>query len=105
MIKYFVNEEKRQVIGLLDDTRYDALNKIDKMLDGTPFSYWNKKCIMPNSFKVVVTCDPSDEFDVEIGKKIAKKRIMDHYYNSFDKRIDVFVTDVNDLCGKFFENP
>ena len=105
MIKYYINEDKRQVIGVLENTKYDALNKIDKILDGTPFSYWNNKCKMPESFKAVVTCDPSDEFDVDTGKKLAKERIMDRYYNSFDKRIDIFVTDVNDLWGKFFENP
>lgn len=105
MIKYFVNEDKRQVIGLLDGTRHDALNKIDKMLDGSPFSYWNNKCLMPDSFKAIVTCDPSDEFDVETGKKIVKERIMNRYYSSFDKRIAIFMADVNEMYGKFFETP
>ena len=105
MIKYYVNDKQRQVIGILDGTRYDAVNKIDKLLDGSPFCYVNEKCLMPDSFKAVVTCDPADEFDVDTGKKIAKERIMDRYYSSFDKRIEVFITDVNDLWGKFFVTP
>lgn len=103
MIKYYVNEDKRQVIGVLNGTKYDAINKIDKMLDGTPFCYINDKCVMPDSFRAVVTCDSEDEFIVKIGKDKAKERIMDRYYSSFDKRINIFLSDLNDMYGKFFE--
>ena len=105
MIKYFINEDKRQVIGLLEGTEFDALNKINKMLDGSPFSYWNRKCLMPDSFKAVVTCDPSDEFDVDTGKKIVKERIMNRYYRSFDKRIATFIADTNNMWGRFLADP
>ena len=37
MIKYFVNEEKRQVIGVLSDCEWDAINKINKMIVDTDF--------------------------------------------------------------------
>lgn len=101
MIKYFVNEEKKQVIGTLENTKYDVVNKINKMLDGSPFCYCNDKCLMPDSFKSVVTCDPADEFDIEIGKQIAKKRIMDRYYNSFDKRVEFFIKDADNMSSEF----
>ena len=42
MIKYFVNEEKRQVIGLLENTRWDAFNKICKTVRDTDF------CVVPH---------------------------------------------------------
>ena len=91
MIKYFVNEEKRQVIGLLDNTRWDAYNKICKMIRDTDFCVVpSEKYMMPSEFRVVVQCDPSDEFSVEEGKKIAKKRILDRYYPSLHKRVDKF---------------
>jgi len=103
MIKYYVNEGKRQVIGVLDGTKYDVVNKIDKILDGTSFCYINDKCLMPDSFRTVVTCDPADEFDVKTGKDKVKERIMNRYYKSFDKRLDIFIDDVNSLWGQFFE--
>ena len=105
-IKYFVNEEKRQVIGLLDGTRWDAVNKINKMMLDTDFCLCMcGKYEMPHEFRAVVTCDPSDEFDVEVGKKIAKQRILDRYYTSLDKRVNQFFDAMLVLNGKVFENP
>ena len=106
MIKYFVNEEKRQVIGLLDGTRWDAYNKISKMILETDFCVApNEKYMMPNEFRTVVTCDPRDEFSVEVGMKIAKKRIMERYYAALDKRIGKFREAALVFNGKVFETP
>lgn len=102
MIKYYINKDKRQVIGVLDGTRYDAVNKIVKLLNGTTFDSYNERYLMPSSFKAIVTCDPADEFDPNVGKEIAKDRIMDRYYNSLDKRIDIFVADVHAIYNKVF---
>lgn len=101
MIKYIIDEDNGRVIAILEKTRDDVVNKIDKMLAGTNFHYMNEKCLMPSSFKAVVTCDPNDDFDVEVGKQIAKKRIMERYYNSFDKRVEFFVKDANNICSEF----
>lgn len=91
MIKYFVNEDKRQVIAVLENTKWDACNKIEKMIAETEFCLAIcNKYLMPNQFKVTVTCDPRDEFDVEVGKKIAKKRLLKNYYVSLDKRVAKF---------------
>ena len=104
MIKYFVNEEKRQVIGLLDNTLWDAYNKINKMMRDTDFCVApSEKYMMPSEFRVVVQCDPSDEFSVEEGKKIAKKRILDRYYPSLHKRVDKFREAALIFNGKIFE--
>lgn len=91
MIKYFVNEEKRQVIGLLENTRWDAYNKISKMIRDTDFCVApSDKYMMPAEFKAIVQCDPTDEFSVGEGKKIAKRRILDRYYPALHKRVDKF---------------
>ena len=105
-IKYFVNEEKRQVIGLLNNTKWDAIKKIHNMMYGTDF--WLSNCnkyMLPREFKVIVQCDPSDEFDVEVGKKIAKQRILDRYYASLDKRVNQFFDAMLVLNGKVFKTP
>lgn len=101
MIKYYVNEEKRLVIAVLNGTTYDVINKISKMTYDNNFLYhYSKKYLMPNSFKSVVVCDPKDDFDVETGKAIAKKRVMDRYYQSFDKRMKLFIKDVDGIYSK-----
>ena len=105
-IKYFVNEDKRQVIGLLENTRWDAVNKISKMVRDTDFCVVpSKKYQMPNEFRVVVQCDERDQFDPEVGKKLAKKRILDRYYPALHKRVDKFREAMLVFNGKVFETP
>lgn len=104
MIKYFVNEEKRQVIGLLEGTQWDAFNKINKMMRDTGFCFcMGEKYMMPSEFRAVVNCDPADEFNVEVGKRIAKQRILDRYYSALDKRIGKFREAVLVFNGNTFE--
>ena len=106
MIKYFINNEKRQVIGLLENTRWDAINKISKMVRDTDFCVVpNEKYMMPSEFRVTVTCDERDEFDVEIGKKIAKQRLLKNYYTSLDKRVNKFFDAVLIFNEKAFKTP
>lgn len=104
MIKYFVNKNKRQVIAVLENTKWDAYHKIDKMVADTEFCVVpNDKYIMPNQFRVTVTCDPRDDFNVDIGKKIAKKRVLNNYYTSLDKRVAKFREAALVFNGKVFE--
>lgn len=99
-IRYFINEEKRQVIGVLSNCQWDAIRKIDKMIVDTEFCFCpSEKYMMPSEFRAVVQCDERDEFDPEIGKRIAKERILDRYYPALDKRINKF----RDACLAFNE--
>jgi len=103
-IKYFINEEKRQVIGLLENTRYDAINKIDKMIADTEFCFCpSAKYMMPSEYRAVVQCDPRDEFSVAEGKKKAKERIMKRYYPALDKRVNKFLDAAMVFNGKVFK--
>lgn len=105
-IKYFVNEEKKQVIGLLENTRWDAVNKISKMMRDTDFCVVpSNKYQMPNEFRTVVQCDERDPFDPEVGKKIAKQRILDRYYPALHKRVGKFREAALIFNGKVFETP
>ena len=92
-IKYYTNLEKRQTIAVLSGTKWDAVNRINKLMDDTGlFVRWStlSKYYMPDTFKVVVTCDERDEFDVEVGKQVAKRKLMRNYYKSLDKRLAKF---------------
>ena len=105
-IKYFVNEEKRQVIGVLENTQWDAVRKINKMIRDTDFCFCpSEKYWMPSEFRVVVQCDERDEFNPEVGKKIAKQRILDRYYPALDKRVNKFFDAALVFNGKVFKTP
>ena len=106
MIKYFVNEDERKVIAVLENTRWDAYNKICKMVRDTDFCVVPKdKYMMHSAYRSVITCDARDVFDVEVGKQIAKKRVLEHYYAALDKRVDEFRNSVLVMNGKIFETP
>lgn len=104
-IKYVVIPEKKTVKAILENTEYDAYNKINKMMRNTGFCVCSDKYRMPNRFVAVVVCDARDEFDVDFGKGRARKIVLDNYYKSLDKKIGYFREDVLTLNGRVFENP
>ena len=103
MIKYIIIPERRMVKAILENTEFDAYNKINKMLRDTTFCACSDKYLMPNRFVVEVPCDERDEFNAEVGKKIAKKILLDNYHKSLDKKIAKFREDVLLMNGKVFE--
>jgi hypothetical protein len=107
MIKYVILEDKKTVIGILENTRFDGINKINKIMgvDAGTSSFYvsHPKYMMPNVFKATVVCDPKDEWNVEEGKKFAKKKVLKNYYKSLDKRMDMFRADLKKLDNKVFD--
>jgi hypothetical protein len=105
MVKYIVIPERRMVKAMIENTEYDACNKIAKMLRDTPFCAVSEKYLMPNRFVAQVVCDERDEFSEEFGKARAKKIVLDNYYKSLDKKIARFREDALIFNGKVFETP
>ena len=105
-IKYHINEEDRKVVAVIENTAFDAYHKICRMMQDTDFCVALKdKYVMHSSYRAVVTCDERDEFNVEEGKRIAKKRVLEHYYSALDRRIDEFKNSILVMNGKIFETP
>ncbi len=105
MIQYIIIHEHKKVKAILENTEYDACNKISKMLRDTPFCAVSNKYLMPNRFVAEVQCDERDEFNVEFGMKRAKKILLDNYHKSLDKKITHFRKDVLAMNSKVFEIP
>lgn len=70
---------------------FSIYNKISKELTKIPFiADEDAEELMNFVFRVlrnrrdslrgVAKCHPNDEFDFEVGKKLAKKRLLDNYY-------------------------
>jgi hypothetical protein len=106
MVKYFVNEEERKVVAVLQDTQWDAYNKICKMMRNTDFCVVPRNKYMMNpTYRAIVTCDEKDEFNVEVGKQIAKERVLEHYYEALDKRLNHFKDSLLNLKNKTVDVP
>ena len=100
-IKYYCMPEKGKVIAVLTDCKYDAVNKIDKICMDTDFYFMcDEKFYMPNSFKATAQISGGDMYDEAIGKKIAREKLMNKYYTSFDKRMAMFNSAITSFVNK-----
>lgn len=91
-MKYSVSKNK--VVAVMEDTKYDA---VDFLLANVPeivvkgrlkkgkekfpdiVLYDDEdmaKMLMKNTYKGVAKCHPGDVFDVEVGKQLARKRVL-----------------------------
>lgn len=93
MIKYYVDEPKRTVVAVLDECELDAINLINKKIGYLNF-FDESRYVLPKRFVGVAKCDPRDIFNVDEGKKIAKKKCLDKYHKTLHKTTDKFCTNM-----------
>lgn len=92
-IEYKVLEDKRIVIATIRAITFDPimffrkkfLSHATASLDMLTFS--DQKFCMPYTMRAIAKCDPNDEFDVEKGKAIARKKLVEKYNLSMDKHM------------------
>lgn len=126
--RYIINEEKRTVVCLIENTAHMFTNFADNNFE-IPWDcvnfIWGKnnskskhmadKLRMPKRFWGIATCAEDDEWDVEKGKFLAFSRAKDKlnksffkranfYINTFDKSIDRAVEILNNLGDKLTTN-
>ena len=96
MIKYYEVPEQKKTIAVLENTSYDAVNQIAKVIGDTNSLCFNpNKYLMNSNYRAVVVCHPKDEYNSKESKQQAKKKLLDHYYEQLDKRLDMFADDLN----------
>lgn len=100
--KFIVDKEKRTVVCI----SYVVLNGLDDMFDFDASLYIGKRlkkeklipesCNFIQGYKLqvigVAKCDPSDEFDEAVGKKIAETRMRQSVYKLMEK-INLFASE------------
>lgn len=122
MIKYDVNEETKVVVASVEGIAYDAINTMLKTLrrqniittesfmvietdesDDIRKSKFTemhstvcKKYLLPNELKSEAHYDPQDpnEFSVERGKQIARRRLYDAYNKVFKRALSEIIASV-----------
>lgn len=83
-IVYIVDEEKRTVVAMIRGFQRELRRLYARYGMGNSYDGWNgdlspvcrKIERLPNIYRSVVKCDLRDNFDVEIGKKKAKERLL-----------------------------
>lgn len=97
-IKYIHIEPQKKTIALLEGCKYDAVNKIKKIVDRTSgicIDY--SKYMMHDNYRAVVVCCEDDEYSRQVGEERAKAKLMDHYYKQLDKTMQKFADDINNV--------
>ncbi len=103
--KFFVDEEKRTVVCVIENTRNKVLDffNISTIWDRAtqevtfdPNSVLYKKLCLPERFIGKAVCAPEDEWDEEVGRIIAFDRAKYKLNTSFFKRAQLYIDVIND---------
>ena len=87
--------------------RHDALDKINRKFVAPvtasieitdAWSHAAEKYFMKNTYYAIARCDKEDVYSLEKGKKLAKKRLAEKYNRSIDKRINLFLKHIKQMC-------
>ena len=116
--KFIVNEQKRKVICILDETTHLVFDFLGADCFDFPFRLTNEEyneLKMPNRFVGVATCASEDKWDEELGKAIAFSKLKykvnasifkrgDKLIETLDKKIDKIIKQFNDYGEKISAN-
>lgn len=110
--RFYVDEVHRTVVCVIPHTRGMLQDFVCEHFRWSDVDFWtgidyklDRKIAMPNSFMGKAVCAPEDEWDEELGRKIAFARAKDKCYKSFFKRANLLVQTVDrrlgDMIGMF----
>lgn len=88
-VSYFVDSENKVVGALIRDCSRDVVDRLysDFGLIMASNKKAHQRLYLPNVIKTIATCHPDDCFDVEIGMKIAEKRLRKRYWEKYSDRM------------------
>ena len=78
-ITYYINKDKRTIVATLRNCEYDVVKKLDRLnILGTFIDL--DKCMLHDKYVGKAICHEDDEWNEEIGKQIAKDKVLFKYY-------------------------
>lgn len=102
-MNFYINQEKRTIVCLIDNCQKDVINTIQKSfpLSEDFFMGHGINLNMGNKYVGVAKCSPLDAWNVDIGVKIAKTRALYKYQKDYLKTIGGFMNYYEDCFLKF----
>lgn len=112
--RFYVDEAARTVVCVIPNTKNMLIDFIEdhfrwddiNIYDALNFWYDNKffkQLKMPYSFMGKAICAPEDEWNEELGRKIAFSKAKDKCYKSFFKRANTIVQTIDCRLGDMIE--
>lgn len=79
-VTYIIDEENRTVKAVIRNLKWDALNTIFRLFikEGIQFCSTEEN-VLNNTYSATAKCSEKDEFDVEKGKLIARRKAIIKY--------------------------
>lgn len=114
-ITYHVDEANRVVVAFMYDTEYIALDYIlehaspykEKVFITPLFAECDEDTaylMMSSSYSARARCHPEDEFDVEVGKSLARKKLLQNVHRAFSKRLRRYAKHLDETRAMLVEN-
>lgn len=108
--KFYVDKNARVVICVIQDVQDMLIKFVREHFDWNDIDIdyavdwrFEPKLKMPHSFMGKAVCADEDEWDEELGKKIAFSRAKDKCYKSFFKRANLLVQTYDRRLGDMIE--
>lgn len=109
--KFIVKPEERVVLCIIEGRHIkDMLLDYIEDFEPSAIEVWptgcdlRKRLTMPRSFVGKATCSESDEWNEELGRKIAYSRAKNKLYTSFFKRANTFINEVDYKLNKMISH-
>lgn len=95
-VEFIFENSTRRIIAVIKGCTYDAIYYIT---DITGIDAMHENYKMRHSYRASATCNPDDEFDMELGRRIAYRRLLRKYLRYRNARIEWFCSYLGD-CRK-----
>lgn len=100
-IEYVVNEEKRTVVAIMRDCALDGEVLIENDIGKSNLMlFWGKasgRYLINNTYRGKAVCSVEDKWDVELGKRIARNRMLNKYYKAKLRVLKLALKDINSV--------
>lgn len=106
-ISYYVDVEKGVVAAVMEGVRNslqdEIFNECDGWDKGISFINYVNWTPVPQKLTAKATCHENDEFDLETGMRIARKRLLHKYYRLFRQVLNTINTGIEKDLEPFDE--
>lgn len=97
--KFFVNEEKRTVVCVIEGMKYRVYSDLDRAINSAGGAVImlgeSKVARLKDRFVGKAVCSSEDEWDENIGKLLAYSRAKHKFYRSYFKHLNHIMYDID----------
>ena len=105
-IRNYVNEAKRTCVCVIDNTEYDFIRKIRKLLEsqyGHDFGFRGRNSYLLGPIRGKAKCHPDDVWNENIGIELARQRALEKYRVKWNKEVTYLLETLSSMDADITE--